>query len=575
MAGRAWYLGNTTVRSPYRLKDGLRVLVNSPLHGHLEGRDNEQAFAVLLHQAGIVAASRLAQDAEADVSDLGRKWRAALMQLGFITNVPSPDLAVQSWTPYVVTEHGKHLLESDTPRAEQEVFLRSLSTQQLPSQLEPVYAREHPIFNPLRLVLKTMAALKAAGSDEYLSFDEFRLYVQVMTVEQDVATGVSQILDLRTRLAAGAGYKETVRDAADVQAALVTRQSVDTLRDYADANLRYLKATGLFTAHGRGIAIADQRHTLVEQLLARPFQPLPEDVYLRVYWQGGPLPTDQEAEAISAVHAVAGVLSSKGHPTNLRDLKGVPVSEINRIRYQLDEQLDQIEERVYAEQQLGNREEILAFLRELQSSRSHQGVSIPTDMRPAFLEWAVWRAFLAIDSLVSEPWQSRRFNLDPTDHTPISTAPGGGPDLLMEFAEFVLVVEVTLTSSSRQEAAEGEPVRRHVADAVRKYSAQDKPVFGLFIANAIDNNTAETLRIGSWYYSDTERISVRIVPFTLQQFIELFDAGTLEATRRLDPSVLRNLLLTCLADRTADAPQWKGIIDEFVTSTVLRLRSPA
>ena len=50
-----------------------------------------------------------------------------------------------------------------------------------------------------------------------------------------------------------------------------------------------------------------------------------------------------------------------------------------------------------------------------------------------------------------------------------------------------------MSTSSRQEAMEGEPVRRHVSDAVLKY---DKPVYGMFIAVRIDTNTAETFRHG-------------------------------------------------------------------------------
>jgi len=67
--------------------------------------------------------------------------------------------------------------------------------------------------------------------------------------------------------------------------------------------------------------------------------------------------------------------------------------------------------------------------------------------------------------LVNKPWDARRFKID-QDFLPVGTAPGNGPDIVFEFDDMVVVVEVTLTSSSRQEAAEGEPVRRHVA----KYS---------------------------------------------------------------------------------------------------------
>ncbi len=82
---KAWYLGNTTIRNPYRLKEGLRVLVSSSLHGNLDGWEHESQFAHLLHAAGVVNVKRIQENASADASDVGRKWRAALMQLGFIT----------------------------------------------------------------------------------------------------------------------------------------------------------------------------------------------------------------------------------------------------------------------------------------------------------------------------------------------------------------------------------------------------------------------------------------------------------------------------------------------------------
>ena len=46
----------------------------------------------------------------------------------------------------------------------------------------------------------------------------------------------------------------------------------------------------------------------------------------------------------------------------------------------------------------------------------------------------------------------------------------------------------------------------------------DKPVYGLFIANKIDTNTAETFRHGIWYGKDDIVQRLTIVPLTLKQF---------------------------------------------------------
>lgn len=46
----------------------------------------------------------------------------------------------------------------------------------------------------------------------------------------------------------------------------------------------------------------------------------------------------------------------------------------------------------------------------------------------------------------------------------------------------MILTEVTMSTSSRQEAMEGEPVRRHVSDAVLNYN---KPVYGLFLQSEL------------------------------------------------------------------------------------------
>src|SRR2546425_1330082 len=173
---KAWYLANTTVRNPSRVKEGLKILVDSPLHGNLVGPIREQQFAMLLNNAEIVRVKRL-QDNSIDVkdaSDLGRKWRSAMMQMGFIT--PGPDLSKQ---PYTVTPNGQRLIDSRTLPEEQECFLRALLALQLPSQVDR-YIKVPP-FSPLRIVLKILAGLEGIGLDAWISQDEMAFIVQLVT----------------------------------------------------------------------------------------------------------------------------------------------------------------------------------------------------------------------------------------------------------------------------------------------------------------------------------------------------------------------------------------------------------
>jgi len=188
-------------------------------------------------------------------------------------------------------------------------------------------------------------------------------------------------------------------------------------------------------------------------------------------------------------------------------------------------------------------------------------ISIPAGEAPAYFEWVLWKAFLAINSLTNKPWEARRFKID-QDFLPVAPAPGRGPDLIFEFEDYILVVEVTLTSSSRQEAAEGEPVRRHVAEIVEQHENTGKRVYGLFIALNIDSNTAETFKSGNWYKPDDSKLPLQIIPIRLDDFSRLFEAGF--KAGGLSPKSIRELITECRALSNYDAPEWKGLINNEI-----------
>lgn len=190
-------------------------------------------------------------------------------------------------------------------------------------------------------------------------------------------------------------------------------------------------------------------------------------------------------------------------------------------------------------------------------------IEVPKDETPAYLEWTLWRASLAIDHMVNKPYEVRGFKLD-SDFLPVSAAGGGKGDLYCEFEDFTILTEVTMSTSSRQEAMEGEPVRRHVSDAVLKY---DKPVYGIFIAVKIDTNTAETFRHGVWYAKGDLEQRLNIIPLTLAQyreyFIAMFKAGCAH------PEKLRELIVLCGTQRDIlNAPDWKAYIGTAVREKI-------
>src|SRR5690606_19382207 len=290
--------------------------------------------------------------------------------------------------------------------------------------------------------------------------------------------------------------------------------------------------------------------------------------YLNLFYKNTyPLPTDNKAFALSEIETLA---------TSIRDRNNLllnrarrltmdsPIQDIQEVRFELITYNNWEREDDYAVEQQSDESvlDILNYLRTLNGENTDAALEI--DDKPAYLEWAVWRSFLAINEIVVPAHSTRRFPVD-QDFLPRNTAPGGGADLVIEFETYVLIVEVTLTTSHRQMAAESEPVRRHTVQYQDEYPNKD--VYCLFIAPSVDNNVAETFRIGVWYKQDSEEF-VNIVPMTLSDFITVFELLSL---KRFSNSDFKTLIERCLVMRNARAPQWKAGISNEVRNWRARM----
>ena len=160
------------------------------------------------------------------------------------------------------------------------------------------------------------------------------------------------------------------------------------------------------------------------------------------------------------------------------------------------------------------------------------------------------------------PVRTRNFQID-EDMRPVGTAPGGRADIVMSYDRFRLVTEVTMMRGSRQEAAEGEPVRRHVSEILHQ-TVDGREVYGLFVAPVIDLNTTETFRVGTWYRQGVKR-QLNIVPINLSTYTILIQS--LIENRR-HPDELQNLLDTCLEARHQESPQWVETIENAATDWI-------
>lgn len=98
---------------------------------------------------------------------------------------------------------------------------------------------------------------------------------------------------------------------------------------------------------------------------------------------------------------------------------------------------------------------------------------------PLMLEWNAWRAMTMLDG------GNIKANLKFDDFgNPMSTAQGNMADIVCDYTDFGLTVEVTLQSGQRQYETEGEPVTRHLAKLKKE---TNKPAYCLFIAPKIND----------------------------------------------------------------------------------------
>ena len=457
-----------------------------------------------------------------------------------------------------ITPAGWAFYHANTIQAQQECFLRGLVV-----QMEPLGERE--TYSPLRWVLKIMFDLFERTGDYKINYIEFAVCVQTSSPKYELETVVNKILEIRGRRKKYINKKKFDRDLIHNAWKHYFKEEKN-FHEYADMNLRYLSASGILKRSGRGITVMPEYKSLAYELTKNVISDATLKERYKLLCQGAPLPTDNTEIAKKVLEDLINELEMYNIKYEIPDITLDNSKNINIVRSNLKQNIDHYKEEKYAQNQRECWYEIYEYMKLLISNNGKSKelgedyiINVPKAEAAAYLEWILWRAFLAIDHIVNKPYDARGFNVD-QDYLPIGTAPGGKPDMIFEFDDYVIVVEVTLSTNSRQEAMEGEPVRRHVADLVQKYK---KPVYGLFVANKIDSNTAETFRMGVWYTTQDERLELHIVPLTLTQFSEYFKFIFTE--NFAEPQKIVDLMCNCENYRKiCEGPEWKKCINEVV-----------
>ena len=134
---------------------------------------------------------------------------------------------------------------------------------------------------------------------------------------------------------------------------------------------------------------------------------------------------------------------------------------------------------------------------------------------PLMFEWNMWRAMTMLDggNILAN------LHFDDFGH-PMSSASGNVPDIVCDYGDFIVCVEVTLSSGQRQFEMEGEPVMRHLG---KMKKSSGKPCYCLFVAPNI--NTACIVFFYTLYRTSLSLYGgkLAIVPLPLSVFRKMLE----------------------------------------------------
>lgn len=140
-----------------------------------------------------------------------------------------------------------------------------------------------------------------------------------------------------------------------------------------------------------------------------------------------------------------------------------------------------------------------------------------------FMEWNTWRALVMLD----DGTITGNFTLDDTG-MPLANAPGNKSDIVCNYDNFDLSVEVTLSSGVTQYIMEGEPVPRHLGNLQKE---SPKKCYSLFIAPHINEATLSHFfvlhRTNVSYYGGV----ARIIPLDLDDFKRMIELAYTNETK--------------------------------------------
>jgi len=482
--------------------------------------------------------------------------------LGFVDLKPTIQL----------TDAGREFVSN---KRTEEVLLRQLLKFQLPSP----YHRETADSDKIFWVKPYLEMFRLVDTLEKVSFDEIMLFGMQLIDYRHFDNIVNKILDYRAERSSFQGsYKQYFGHTLDNELAKIfeaeiktgntsTRESTDAslakfkktkrsnLRDYTDACFRYLRATGLVSiSHkGRSLSIMPDKINEVKFILEtidRNPVFVNDERKFKEHLFNATVPvlyTDNRSNLEEYILRCSSTTKSQLDNKSITELKDLREEIIRKNKESI------VSTQIQALKSYSLYSEVIDTYNEIISDELYD--------IPLMLEWNTWRAMTMLDGGEI----TGNFKIDDAGQ-PMSTATGNMPDIVCDYGDFALTVEVTMQSGQRQYEAEGEPVARHLA---KHKKATGKETFCLFIAPKINEASIAhffTLsKTNISYYGGTSII----VPLELDVFMKMVE-NSYGAKFIPTPQHIRELFDYAqeVANTAQDETQWYKQLQERASKWV-------
>lgn len=465
-----------------------------------------------------------------------------------------------------ITDAGKMFLDEEMS---EEALLRQMLKFQLPSPFHTEPEQAAGVFS-VKPYLEMFRLIDTLGK---VTFDEIMIFGMQLTNYLKFDEVVSKIRQFREEKEKYIGnYKTFMGQYRDKEIEQIyeyeictgkikTRESKDTtiekfiktkasnMRDYTDACFRYLRATGLVTISqkSRSLSILPEKREEVKFFLENIDR---EPIYV----------TDEEKYKAYLFDASLPVLYTDDR-ANLES----EVSKIEDISASVIAEADSVALKIILKQAVDRKKQSLinTQIKRLKDYEDYRDVvNVFSDIKenhfydvPLMLEWNTWRAMTMLDG------GNIHANLKFDDSgQPMSTASGNAADIVCDYGDFLLTVEVTMQSGQRQYEMEGEPVSRHLAK-VKKESGKDAYCF--FIAPKINDACIAhfyTLHLANIaFYGGTSII----LPLELEVFEKMVELSE-QASYTPNPEKIRELCEYSMevAKKAKDEKEWYQAVKE-------------